>query len=265
MPRPAAGVPGKGMSRRRHRTAERQPGAGNSHIEPYVRRDAEASQVTVPAPLLRQGFLREDSGPLERMPESGRPGARSQSISRPAGLRRVGQTASTIVGAVVFLSGCGLSCRPGRRRGGQRTTAESHRPTAKGHPHRPGHRPGGENRGRKRKTQGGRRDRKADAGFHTGRDIGRARKTEGENGRHKAGGGTEKRMRVFTQVEKQQAERAAGRETGKGPKRGWEPGRNGKIRPAGQMLRPIRQPCARKGEKQPAGRRMRFSLYRFVL
>ena len=218
MPRPAAGVSGKGMSRRRHRTAERQPGAGNSHIGPYVRRDAEASQVTVPAPLLRQGFLREDSGILERMPESGRPGARSQSISRPAGLRRVGQTASTIVGAVVFLSGCGLSCRPGRR-------------------------PGGENRGRKRKTQGGRRDGKADAGFHTGRDIGRAGKTEresgrhkagrrrdgkadagfhtgrnigraeaeGESGRHKAGGGTGKRMRVFTQAGKRQAERAASR------------------------------------------------------
>ena len=239
MPRPAAGVPGKGMSRRRHRTAERQPGAGNSHIGPYVRRDAEASQVTVPAPLLRQGFLREGSGPLERMPESGRPGARSQSISRPAGLRRVGQTASTIVGAVVFLSGCGLSCRPGRR-------------------------PGGENRGRKRKTQGGRRDGKADAGFHTGRNIGRA-EAEGENGRHKAGGGTGKRMRVFTQAGKRQAERAASRETGKGPKRGWASGRIGKIRPAGQMLRPIKQPCARKGEKQPAGRRMRFSLYRFVL
>ena len=104
-----------------------------------------------------------------------------------------------------------------------------------------------------------------DAGFHAGRGAGRAGKTEGENGRHKAGGGTGKRMRVFTQVGNQQAERAAGRETGKGPKRGWEPGRNGKIRPAGQMLRPIRQPCARKGEKQPAGRRMRFSLYRFVL
>lgn len=234
MPRPAAGVPGKGMSRRRHRTAERQPGAGNSHIGPYVRRDAEASQVTVPAPLLRQGFLREDSGILERMPESGRPGARSQSISRPAGLRRVGQTASTIVGAVVFLSGCGLSCRPGRRRGGGKGRQRNHT----GPPQR---------------------------GIRTGPDIGRAGKTEGESGRHKAGGGTGKRMRVFTQVEKQQAERAAGRETGKGPKRGWEPGRNGKIRPAGQMLRPIRQPCARKGEKQPAGRRMRFSLYRFVL
>lgn len=197
MPRPAAGVPGKGMSRRRHRTAERQPGAGNSHIGPYVRRDAEASQVTVPAPLLRQGFLREDSGILERMPESGRPGARSQSISRPAGLRRVGQTASTIVGAVVFLSGCGLSCRPGRRRGGgvkddsgitqarrrgasaqagaqagrgkQREEAvDTRRVGGCGFSHRPEHRPGG-GRGRKRKTQGGRRDGKADAGFHTGR------------------------------------------------------------------------------------------------
>ncbi len=206
MPRPAAGVPGKGMSRRRHRTAERQPGAGNSHIGPYVRRDAEASQVTVPAPLLRQGFLREDSGPLERMPESGRPGARSQSISRPAGLRRVGQTASTIVGAVVFLSGCGLSCRPGRRRGGvkddsgitqarrrgasaqagaqagrgkQREEAvDTRRVGGCGFSHRPEHRPGG-GRGRKRHTQGGRR---------TGR-----------------------RMRAFTQAGKRQAERATSR------------------------------------------------------
>lgn len=179
MPRPAAGVSGKGMPGRRHRTADRQPGAGNSHIGLYVRRDAEASQVTVPAPLLRQGFLREGSGTPERMPESGRPGACSQSISRPAGLRRVALTASTRSGGRLFLSGCS--------RGAQRTTAESHRPAAEGHPHRPGHRPGGENRGRKRKTQGGRRDGKADAGFHTGRDIGRAGKTERESGRHKAG------------------------------------------------------------------------------
>lgn len=160
MPRPAAGVSGKGMPGRRHRTADRQPGAGNSHIGLYVRRDAEASQVTVPAPLLRQGFLREGSGTPERMPESGRPGACSQSISRPAGLRRVALTASTRSGGRLFLSGCS--------RGAQRTTAESHRPS-EGHPHWPGHRPGGENRGRKRKTQGGRRDGKADAGFHTGR------------------------------------------------------------------------------------------------
>ena len=171
MPRPAAGVPGKGMSRRRHRTAERQPGAGNSHIGSYVRRDAEASQVTVPAPLLRQGFLREGSGTPERMPESGRPGARSQSISRPAGLRRVGQTASTIVGAVVFFIGMRAFMQAGR--GKQREKAEDTR-RAEGREggcgisHRPEHRPGG-GRGRKRKTQGGRRDGKADAGFHTGR------------------------------------------------------------------------------------------------
>ena len=131
MPRPAAGVSGKGMPGRRHRTADRQPGAGNSHIGLYVRRDAEASQVTVPAPLLRQGFLREGSGTPERMPESGRPGACSQSISRPAGLRRVAQTASTRSGGRLFLSGCS--------RGAQRTTAESHRPS-EGHPHWPGHR-----------------------------------------------------------------------------------------------------------------------------
>lgn len=194
MPRPAAGSPGEGMSRRRHRTAERQPGAGNSHIGPYVRRDAEASQVTVPAPLLRQGFLREGSGTLERMPESGRPGARSQSISRPAGLRRVGQTASTIVGAVVFLSGCGLSCRPGRRRGGAKDDSGI--------------------------TQARRRGASAQAGAQE----------ESIQPGHRAG-----------------------------------TGRKGTIRPAGETLRPIRQICARKGEKQPEGRRMRFSLYRFVL
>lgn len=230
MPRPAAGVPGKGMSRRRHRTAERQPGAGNSHIGPYVRRDAEASQVTVPAPLLRQGFLREDSGPLERMPESGRPGARSQSISRPAGLQRVGQTASTIVGAVVFLSGCGLSCRPGRRRGGGKGRQRNHT----GPPQR---------------------------GIRTGRaQAGRGKQREEAVDTRRVGGCGLSRRPESGRLSGRQAG-----ETGKGPKRGWEPGRIGKIRPAGQMLRPIRQPCARKGEKQPAGRRMRFSLYRFVL
>lgn len=213
MPRPAAGVPGKGMSRRRHRTAERQPGAGNSHIGPYVRRDAEASQVTVPAPLLRQGFLREDSGILERMPESGRPGARSQSISRPAGLRRVGQTASTIVGAVVFLSGCGLSCRPGRRRGGGGKGRQRNHtgPLQRGIRTGPDiGRAGKTERESGRHKAGRRRDGKADAGFHTGRNIGRA-EAEGESGRHKAGGGTGKRMRVFTQAGKRQAERAASR------------------------------------------------------
>ncbi|MBD9234473.1 hypothetical protein B5G41_11120 [Alistipes onderdonkii] len=65
-------------------------------------------------------------------------------------------------------------------------------------------------RGKKQKTQGGRRDGRADAGFHTGRNIGRA-EAEGESGRHKAGGGTGKRMRVFTQAGKRQAERAASR------------------------------------------------------
>ena len=208
MPRPAAGSPGEGMSRRRHRTAERQPGAGNSHIGPYVRRDAEASQVTVPAPLLRQGFLREGSGTRNECRKAGAPAPAAKAFRA--------------------LRGC---------EGSDRRLPQSWGPSFF----------------------------YRDAGFHAGRGAGRAGKTEGENGRHKAGGGTGKRMRVFTQVGNQQAERAAGRETGKGPKRGWEPGRNGKIRPAGQMLRPIRQPCARKGEKQPAGRRMRFSLYRFVL
>ena len=156
MPRPAAGSPGEGMSRRRHRTAERQPGAGNSHIGPYVRRDAEASQVTVPAPLLRQGFLREDSGILERMPESGRPGARSQSISRPAGLRRVGQTASTIVGAVVFFIGMR-------------------------------------------------------AFMQAGAQAGRGKQREKAVDTRRVGGGTGRRMRVFTQAGKRQAERAASR------------------------------------------------------
>ena len=203
MPRPAAGVPGKGMSRRRHRTAERQPGAGNSHIGPYVRRDAEASQVTVPAPLLRQGFLREDSGILERMPESGRPGARSQSISRPAGLRRVGQTASTIVGAVVFLSGCGLSQRPGRR-------------------------PGGENRGRKRKTQGGRRDGRADAGFHAGRGAGRAGKKREEAEDTRRAEGRESGCGFSRRPESGRLSGRQAGETGKSPRRGGHPAATGK-------------------------------------
>ncbi len=47
-------------------------------------------------------------------------------------------------------------------------------------------------------------------GIRTGSDIGRA-EAEGESGRHKAGGGTGKRMRVFTQAGKRQAERAASR------------------------------------------------------
>lgn len=185
MPRPAAGVSGKGMPGRRHRTADRQPGAGNSHIGLYVRRDAEASQVTVPAPLLRQGFLREGSGTPERMPESGRPGACSQSISRPAGLRRVAQTASTRSGGRLFFIGM----QP--------------------------------------------RGTKDDRGI-----------TQALRGASALAGAQEESI--------QPGHRAG-------------TGRKGTIRPAGETLRPIRQICARKGEKQPAGRRMRFSLYRFVL
>ena len=184
MPRPAAGVSGKGMPGRRHRTADRQPGAGNSHIGLYVRRDAEASQVTVPAPLLRQGFLREGSGTPERMPESGRPGACSQSISRPAGLRRVALTASTRSGGRLFLSGC---------------------------------------------SRGAKDDRGITQALRGASALAGAQEESIQPG-HRAG-----------------------------------TGRKGTIRPAGETLRPIRQICARKGEKQPEGRRMRFSLYRFVL
>lgn len=182
MPRPAAGSPGEGMSRRRHRTAERQPGAGNSHIGPYVRRDAEASQVTVPAPLLRQGFLREDSGILERMPESGRPGARSQSISRPAGLRRVGQTASTIVGAVVFFIGMRAFMQAGAQTGGGAKDDSGI-------------------------TQARRRGASAQAGAQAGRGKQREKAVD----TRRVGGGTGRRMRVFTQAGKRQAERAASR------------------------------------------------------
>lgn len=212
MPRPAAGVSGKGMPGRRHRTADRQPGAGNSHIGLYVRRDAEASQVTVPAPLLRQGFLREGSGTPERMPESGRRGARSQSISRPAGLRRVGQTASTIVGAVVFFIGMRAFMQAGAQTGGGKGRQRNHTgPPQRGiRTGRGAGRAGKTERGSGRHKAGRRRDGKADAGFHTGRNIGRA-EAEGESGRHKAGGGTGKRMRVFTQAGKRQAERAASR------------------------------------------------------
>ena len=182
MPRPAAGVSGKGMPGRRHRTADRQPGAGNSHIGLYVRRDAEASQVTVPAPLLRQGFLREGSGTPERMPESGR--------LQPK-----------------HFAPCGV---------------------AKG---------------------------RAD-GFHSqwrpSFFIGmQPRGTKDDRG--------------ITQALRGASALAGAQEESIQPGHRAGTGRKGTIRPAGETLRPIRQICARKGEKQPEGRRMRFSLYRFVL
>ena len=165
MPRPAAGVSGKGMPGRRHRTADRQPGAGNSHIGLYVRRDAEASQVTVPAPLLRQGFLPKHFAP------------------------------------------CGV---------------------AKG---------------------------RAD-GFHSqwrpSFFIGmQPRGTKDDRG--------------ITQALRGASALAGAQEESIQPGHRAGTGRKGTIRPAGETLRPIRQICARKGEKQPEGRRMRFSLYRFVL
>ena len=185
MPRPAAGVSGKGMPGRRHRTADRQPGAGNSHLGLYVRRDAEASQVTVPAPLLRQGFLREGSGTPERMPESGRPRRLQPKHFAP--------------------------CR-----------------VAKG---------------------------RAD-GFHSqwrpSFFIGmQPRGTKDDRG--------------ITQALRGASALAGAQEESIQPGHRAGTGRKGTIRPAGETLRPIRQICARKGEKQPEGRRMRFSLYRFVL
>lgn len=208
MPRPAAGVPGKGMSRRRHRTAERQPGAGNSHIGPYVRRDAEASQVTVPAPLLRQGFYERTPASWNECRKAGALAPAAKAFRALRGCegsdRRLPQSwgPSFFIGMRAFMQ---AGAQAGR--GKQREKAED-----------------------TRRAEG----RESGCGFSRRPESGRL------------------------------SGRQAG-ETGKGPKRGWEPGRIGKIRPAGQMLRPIRQPCARKGEKQPAGRRMRFSLYRFVL
>lgn len=185
MPRPAAGVSGKGMPGRRHRTADRQPGAGNSHIGLYVRRDAEASQVTVPAPLLRQGFLREDSGP---------PGTNA------------GKWAPRRLQPKHFAP-CGV---------------------AKG---------------------------RAD-GFHSqwrpSFFIGmQPRGTKDDRG--------------ITQALRGASALAGAQEESIQPGHRAGTGRKGTIRPARETLRPIRQICARKGEKQPEGRRMRFSLYRFVL
>jgi len=181
MPRPAAGVSGKGMPGRRHRTADRQPGAGNSHIGLYVRRDAEASQVTVPAPLLRQGFLREGSGNA---------GKRAPRRLQPK-----------------HFAPCGV---------------------AKG---------------------------RAD-GFHSqwrpSFFIGmQPRGTKDDRG--------------ITQALRGASALAGAQEESIQPGHRAGTGRKGTIRPAGETLRPIRQICARKGEKQPEGRRMRFSLYRFVL
>lgn len=157
MPRPAAGVSGKGMPGRRHRTADRQPGAGNSHIGLYVRRDAEASQVTVPAPLLRQGFLREGSRHPGTNAGKRAPRRLQPKHFAPCGVRRVAQTASTRSGGRLFLSGCS--------RGAQRTTAESHRPS-EGHPHWPGHRKKAfspdTGRAPAVKGQSGRRERRCD-------------------------------------------------------------------------------------------------------
>lgn len=185
MPRPAAGVSGKGMPGRRHRTADRQPGAGNSHIGLYVRRDAEASQVTVPAPLLRQGFLREGSGT---------PGTNA------------GKRAPRRLQPKHFAP-CGV---------------------AKG---------------------------RAD-GFHSqwrpSFFIGmQPRGTKDDRG--------------ITQALRGASALAGAQEESIQPGHRAGTGRKGTIRPAGETLRPIRQICARKGEKQPEGRRMRFSLYRFVL
>ena len=182
MPRPAAGVSGKGMPGRRHRTADRQPGAGNSHIGLYVRRDAEASQVTVPAPLLRQGFLREGSGTNA--------GKRAPRRLQPK-----------------HFAPCGV---------------------AKG---------------------------RAD-GFHSqwrpSFFIGmQPRGTKDDRG--------------ITQALRGASALAGAQEESIQPGHRAGTGRKGTIRPAGETLRPIRQICARKGEKQPEGRRMRFSLYRFVL
>ena len=187
MPRPAAGVSGKGMPGRRHRTADRQPGAGNSHIGLYVRRDAEASQVT-----------------------GHRPGTPASAGVFTRGLRHPGTNAGT--------------------RAPRRLQPKHFAPcgVAKG---------------------------RAD-GFHSqwrpSFFIGmQPRGTKDDRG--------------ITQALRGASALAGAQEESIQPGHRAGTGRKGTIRPAGETLRPIRQICARKGEKQPAGRRMRFSLYRFVL
>lgn len=157
MPRPAAGVSGKGMPGRRHRTADRQPGAGNSHIGLYVRRDAEASQVTVPAPLLRQGFYERAPAPRNECRKAGAPAPAAKAFRALRGCEGSRRRLPLAVEAVFFLSGCS--------RGAQRTTAESHRPS-EGHPHWPGHRKKAfspdTGRAPAVKGQSGRRERRCD-------------------------------------------------------------------------------------------------------
>ncbi len=187
MPRPAAGVSGKGMPGRRHRTADRQPGAGNSHIGLYVRRDAEASQVT-----------------------GHRPGTPASAGVFTRGLRHPGTNAG--------------------KRAPRRLQPKHFAPcgVAKG---------------------------RAD-GFHSqwrpSFFIGmQPRGTKDDRG--------------ITQALRGASALAGAQEESIQPGHRAGTGRKGTIRPAGETLRPIRQICARKGEKQPEGRRMRFSLYRFVL
>lgn len=151
-----------GVTPKRHRSPSRRPCFGRGFYERAPAPWNECRKAGAPAPAAKAfRALRGCEGSDRRLPQSWGPS--------------------------FFYRDAGFHAGRGADGGGQRTTAESHRPAAEGHPHRPGHRPGGENRGRKRKTQGGRRDGKADAGFHTGRDIGRAGKTERESGRHKAG------------------------------------------------------------------------------
>lgn len=160
-----------GVTPKRHRSPSRRPCFGRGFYERTPASWNECRKAGAPAPAAKAfRALRGCEGSDRRLPQSWGPS--------------------------FFLSGCGLSCRPGRRRGGvkddsgitqarrrgasaqagaqagrgkQREEAvDTRRVGGCGFSHRPEHRPGG-GRGRKRKTQGGRRDGKADAGFHAGR------------------------------------------------------------------------------------------------
>lgn len=160
-----------GVTPKRHRSPSRRPCFGRGFYERAPAPWNECRKAGAPAPAAKAfRALRGCEGSDRRLPQSWGPSFFYRDAGFHAGRGADGGGVKDDSG-ITQARRRGASAQAGAQagRGKQREEAvDTRRVGGCGFSHRPEHRPGG-GRGRKRKTQGGRRDGKADAGFHTGR------------------------------------------------------------------------------------------------
>lgn len=161
-----------GVTPKRHRSPSRRPCFGRGFYERAPAPWNECRKAGAPAPAAKAfRALRGCEGSDRRLPQSWGPSFFYRDAGFHAGRGADGGGGVKDDSGITQARRRGASAQAGAQagRGKQREEAvDTRRVGGCGFSHRPEHRPGG-GRGRKRKTQGGRRDGKADAGFHTGR------------------------------------------------------------------------------------------------